>query len=349
MSYRRTAVTKKTYLFLIMGLAIFLFYLYFFVDVPEMIEVIRSSNLGFYALAALASVGNITLYSLIWQLLLRITSVKTSFRKTNLFVWTGIFVDFIIPFEAVSSDIVKTYLMAKDTGENAGKIAASVMGKRIFSMATTIGGLIIGFLFLSISYQIPQRVFYIVLFVTFFSFMSLVLVCYFVFREEKTRRIIDRILGLIVRVFKGRWQLSILKSKVYGMLEIFRQDVALLGGSRKKLVLPSLLSIIAWLLDISTMLLVFYAIGANISFLQVVVVYSLMLAIQAIPFGIPAEVGAVEVVMTWLYTAFNVPSATSAAATILTRALTFWSRILIGYVAAQWIGFKTLGEQLKEA
>jgi hypothetical protein len=29
--------------------------------------------------------------------------------------------------------------------------------------------------------------------------------------------------------------------------------------------------------------------------------------------------------------------------------LTFWSRILIGYVAAQWIGFKTLGEQPKEA
>jgi uncharacterized protein (TIRG00374 family) len=349
MSNRKTAVTKKTYLFLIMGLAIFLLYLYFFVDIPEMIEVIRSSNLGFYALAALASVGNITLYSLIWQLLLKITSVKTSFRKTNLFVWTGIFVDFIIPFEAVSSDIVKTYLMVKDTGENTGKIAASVMSKRILSMATTIGGLTIGLLFLAMSYQIPQFVLFFVLFIASFSFVSLVLICYFIFREEKTRRIMDRVMGFVVRVFRGRWQLSNLKSKVYGMLEVFHHDVAVLSGSRRRLLLPSLLSIAAWFLDISTMLLVFYAIGANISFLQVVVVYSLMLAVQAIPFGIPAEIGLVEVVMTWLYTAFGVPSGASAAATVLTRALTFWSRILIGYVAAQWVGFKTLGEHQKEA
>ncbi len=46
--------------------------------------------------------------------------------------------------------------------------------------------------------------------------------------------------------------------------------------------------------------------------------------------------------MTTLYSLFGVPIGVSAAATVLIRVLTVWLRLLIGFVAVQWIGIKAL-------
>jgi hypothetical protein len=341
----KVEVSPRMVLFLIIGLLFFVAYLHFFVDIPEMVDALTNAggNIYFYLLAATASVLNITLYSFSWHLLLKLTSVKSAFKKAFLFVWTGIFVDFIIPFESVSSDIVKIYLMAKDTGENAGKIAASVMGNRILSMAVTIGGLIFGSVLLTLSYTLPQTVLFVMWFEIFGSAASLIIICYLIFfEEEKTWKAINLLLNFFVWLFRGHWNLSNIKTKLHAILQAFHRNMEIFSKNPKWLSKPLLLLITAWFLDISTMFLVFHAIGFNVSFLAVVVVYSLMLAVQAIPFGIPSELGFIEIVMASLFVAFGVPSGTSAAATVLTRILTFWSRIMIGYVAAQWVGLKTV-------
>ena len=67
-----------------------------------------------------------------------------------------------------------------------------------------------------------------------------------------------------------------------------------------------------------------------------------MLSIQAIPLGVPAEVGITEIIMTSLFAALSIPLGVSAAATVLIRILTVWFKILIGYVAVQWVGIKTI-------
>ena len=56
----------------------------------------------------------------------------------------------------------------------------------------------------------------------------------------------------------------------------------------------------------------------------------------------PGEVGLVEIVMTSLYGLLGVPVGISAAATVLIRVLTVWFRLLLGFVAVQWIGIKAL-------
>jgi hypothetical protein len=347
MTERKVEVSPRMVLYLILGLLFFVAYLYFFVDIPEMVGALSNAggNIFFYLLAAIVSILNITLYSLSWHLLLKLTSVKSVLKKVFLFIWTGIFVDFIIPLESVSSDIVKIYLMARETGENAGKIAASVMGNRILSMAVTIGGLVFGSVLLTVSFTLPQTVLFVIWFEIFGSVTSLVLICYLIFfEEEKTWKAINWLLNFFVWLFRGRWSLSKIKTKLHSILQAFHGNMEVFSKNPKWLFKPLLLLIIAWFFDISTMFLVFYAIGFNVSFLAVVVVYSLMLAVQAIPFGVPSELGFIEIVMASLFTAFGIPSGTSAAATVLTRILTFWSRIIIGYVAAQWVGLKTFKE-----
>jgi uncharacterized protein (TIRG00374 family) len=347
MTERKVEVSPRMVLYFFFGLLFFIAYLYFFVDIPEMVDALTNAggNIFFYLLAATVSVLNITLYSISWHLLLKLTSVKSVLKKVFLFIWTSIFVDFIIPFESVSGDIVKIYLMARETGEKAGKIAASVMGNRILSMAVTIGGLLFGSVFLTVSFTLPPSVLFVIWFEIIGSVASLVIICYLIFfEEEKTWKAVSMLLNFFVWLFRGRWSLSKIKTRLHVILQDFHRNMEVFSKNPKWLFRPLMLLIIAWFFDISTMFLVFYAIGFNVSFLAVVVVYSLMLAVQAIPFGIPSELGFIEIVMASLFTAFGVPSGTSAAATVLTRILTFWSRIIIGYVAAQWVGLKTFQE-----
>ena len=72
------------------------------------------------------------------------------------------------------------------------------------------------------------------------------------------------------------------------------------------------------------------------------IVYSLSIIVQYVPAGIPAEVGVTEIVMSSLYATFGVPLGVSAVATILIRFLTVWLKFILGFVALQWIGIKTI-------
>ena len=88
--------------------------------------------------------------------------------------------------------------------------------------------------------------------------------------------------------------------------------------------------------------LVFVSLGHPVSFVLLTIVYSIIVIIQNIPIGVPGEVGVVEIVMTGVYGLFGVPLGISVAATVLIRVLTVWFRFLLGFVAVQWIGIKTL-------
>jgi uncharacterized protein (TIRG00374 family) len=74
----------------------------------------------------------------------------------------------------------------------------------------------------------------------------------------------------------------------------------------------------------------------------IIIVYSISISLQGIPIGIPGEVGFMEIVMTNLYILLGVPVNISVAATVLTRIITLWFRLVVGYAVVQWIGIKTL-------
>jgi uncharacterized membrane protein YbhN (UPF0104 family) len=69
----------------------------------------------------------------------------------------------------------------------------------------------------------------------------------------------------------------------------------------------------------------------------ITIVYSISVNVQAIPLGIPAEVGLVEIVMTSLYSLLGVEAGVATAITILIRLLMIWLGIIIGFVTVQWI------------
>jgi len=277
---------------------------------------------------------------------LRILSVKTTFRKSFLFTWVGAFVDLLIPAESVSGEVSRAYLMYRDSNENAGKIVASVVSHRILSMATTLGGMIVGSALFILRYEPPELVVSFILVVAVGTALSLFLLIYLSLKEKATARVVNWLVNLLKRLFKGRLKGMRLSSKVKKMLREFHKGIEILGGRPKRLVLPVGFSIMAWLFDLLISFFVFSALPlpVRVPFSAIVIVYSISVAIQTIPIGIPGEVGLIEIVMTTLYRLLlpGVPPATIAVATILIRALTLWAKLILSGVAVQWVGFKML-------
>jgi len=339
----KRVLMKRSLPFLLIGLLIFIAYLYFFVDINEMIAIVKGINLFYYSLAVGVLLLNTVFFSLAWQYLLRPLSVNVPFRKTFLFDLIGSFVDILVPAESISGDVSKVYLMSKGSGENAGKVVASIVSHRILSMIITLSSLIIGSTSLFImQYKLPSFVLNLILLVVIGIMMSLVFMFLICSKEQLTQKIIDSLLRFFNFVLRGRLKLTSLRSKARKALRVFHQSMEFLGGNPRSLVWPVIFSVVAWILSILLSFLVFVSLDHPVSFSVVIIVYSIGCTIQTIPLGIPAEVGPVEIVMISLYALLGVPAGISAAATVLVRIITVWFKLFLGFVAFQWVGIKTL-------
>ena len=154
---------KRTVPLILLGLLIFVAYLYFFVDIPEMLETIQQIDVFYFSLAIVVVLLNMLAYSLTWQYLLQPLSIKVSFMKTMLITWVGTFVEFFVPSESIGEDVSKSYFMTKESGENAGKVVASVLGQRIMSMIVTLVILIVcTFSLFTLQIEIPTVVSFLI-------------------------------------------------------------------------------------------------------------------------------------------------------------------------------------------
>lgn len=155
-----------------------------------------------------------------------------------------------------------------------------------------------------------------------------------------------KIAALIMRflsfISRGRWELTHFKLELEKALTTFHQGMRILTERPKKLLAPLLFSAIAFLLDLSLFSLVLSSLDFSVSLSVILIVYTIVNAIQTIPLGIPGEVGITDVAMTSLYYLLGIPAGISAAATLLTRALTVWLRIFGGYLIIQWMGITIL-------
>lgn len=336
----KSKTLRRTVPLLLVGLVIFVAYLYFFVDIPEMIVIIQQINIFYYSLAIAVLLLNMLAYSLTWHYILRPLSIKVSFMKTMMITWVGAFVEFFVPSESIGEDVSKSYLMAKESGENTGKVVASVLGQRIISMVVTLIVLIVCSLsLLSSQHAIPSSVSILMALVSVGTAIPLIFIFLLCVKEQLSHRLIDLLLRFCVFISRGRLNLENLRSKAKNALESFHQSIGFLGKNPRSLIQPLFFALASYFLSVLVSYFVFASLGYTVSFVLLTIVYSLSRSLQSIPTMLPGEVGFIEPVMTSLYIALLGPQAAaiSAAATVLTRVLWVWLRLPLGFIALQWI------------
>jgi len=349
MTSEKRALLKKTIPFLIIGLLIFILYLYFFVGIDQIVLILQSVNPFYYSLTFITAFLGMIVYSLAWQSLLDILSIKIAFKKTFLFMWIGTFVDIIIPFEAVSGEISRAYLVYKTTNENTGKVAASIVSHRILAMGVTVSGLIFSSIFLILQPKpLDPFVLTFVVIVAVCAIFTISLLTYLSSREKTTQKLLDGVFRFLGFISRGRWKLTPWKLAIQDMLKTYHEGIGMLKKHPKRIVLPIIFSIASWFSDLLIALFVFFALGFEIPILSLIVVYSISVAIPMIPISI-SGVGPTEIIMTTLYTLFGISAAVSASVTLLTRIVTVWFKLIVGYFAVHIVGVDILSRRLTES
>ena len=344
---RRGPSLRKSIALMLAGLLVFIIYLYFFVGFAEILGVLQKVNpinyALFYSLAIITIIGSMLFYSMTWQELLKILSVKIKLRESFIYSWIANFVDLVIPVEAVMGEITRIYLVTRSSTEHAGRIVASTVIHRIISMTMVLAGLILGSTSLIFSYKLQEYVLNLLIIVEIGTVASTISILYLAARKEAAKGVVDPLLRLIAFLSRGRLKLDDLRSRAERTLSSFYRGIDLVSDRPLNLIKPIVFNFVAWFFHLAIYILVFYALGFNVSLDISIIVYSISVAVQTIPIGLP--VGLVEIVMTTLYELFGIQRALSGIATALIRIVTFWFQIIVGYAITQWFGIKALTQR----
>jgi uncharacterized protein (TIRG00374 family) len=344
MMLKRRKILRKTIPFLLLGLLAFLLYLIFFININEMIAVIKQTSLPIYLLSVVATVAEIPFFALAWYCFLMHLSVTVSFKKLFIYSWASNFIDLLIPAESVSGEISRIYFITRD-GVDAGKAVASVVTQRVLGMFLIVGTLTIGALYLLIlQIPFPSLIQNLILLAVAAAAIFLCLFFVLCFKENWTQKVVDKIIDLVERISHGRWNLDVWRDRARRGTKAFYESLRSFSANPSMLILPVAFSILSWFFGILVYYLVFAAIGYILDWAVLIIVYTLVGALKSIPVGVPWEVGVTEIAMTTLFGAFGVPLSISAAATVLIRIVTDGFRFVVGFGAVQWVGIKILME-----
>jgi uncharacterized protein (TIRG00374 family) len=344
---KRRSLLLRAIPFLLLGLLIFAVYLYFFVDINEMVTVMKQTNLPLYSISVIATVAEMFFFALAWYFFLKPLGATLPFTKAFNYSWISYFVDLLVPAESITGELTRIYLATCD-GVDAGKAVASVVTQRILGMLIVIGALLVGvlqLLVLRISFpSFVQNLVFIVMVTTAIFLGLIIIMC---FKENWTRRLTKKVIDFAERVTRGRWNLAEIRNQADKAIRVFYESLRFFRANPKELILPVVFSVFSWACSLLAYYLVFAAIGYTLDWGILILVYSLVVALKSIPIGVPAEAGLTEIAMTAIFGAFNVPLYVSAAATVLIRIATVWFRFVIGFIAIQWVGIRILMESEK--
>ncbi len=330
---------------MILGLVGFVLYLWFFVGFEGLFNVLSSLNFYessmFFSLAVAAFLLSVFFDSLIWHSLLKSLSIKIKLRRIVLYNWIGNFVEMIIPSGTMGGEIARIVLTHKETKNNTGIAAATVIGSRIISAFVYSGGLLIGLLSLIITHQLPLYLLTPIILVSFGTALAIGVVLYVGLKESTSEKLVNLLMRLAKIFVKNPLKLQHQKEKLQHILQSFSEVFRTFKANPRYLVKPVIFAIIAWLFSLIVYLMVFYSLNfPGIALIDLATVYCVSTTVETLTAGFP--VGAVELTMINLFSLYGVPLAVAGAATTLSRLLTFWCQLLVGYPLIQWLGAKSL-------
>ena len=335
----------KSSLLMVLGLAAFIAYLAFFVKFDSLIGLLTSLNLEqyslYYSLAIVSLVLMVFFDSVICYYLLQGLKVKIKLARMVLYNWIGNFVEMVIPCETVCGEVTRIYLIQKDTNSNVGTSAAPVISSRIISTVIYTAGLLVGSIFLSLQGQLPLYLLGTLLVISFGTVGAISVFFYIAIKDGADEKLVNLIMRLLKVITKNPAKLDKRKEKIQTTIFSFTEAFKTYKNNPKLLIKPTIFAIISYIFILLIYMMVFYALNfKSITLPALAVVYFISSTVETLTSGFP--VGAVEITMINLYSALNVPLVIAGAATTLSRLLTFWVQVLVGYPLLQFTGLKQL-------
>ncbi len=337
---------RKSFFFMIIGLLVFVAYLYFFVGFGEVYYIIgnldRLDYVVFYSLAFAATVTSTLFLSASWRALLKAVSIEAKLKNLFLYTLIGNFVDLVVPSQAVFGEVTRVYLVHKESKENYGAIAASSITNRIISYIISSAGLLVGIiLLLTRANTVPPYIMNLLLVALAGTGIYLAVLFYLAIDERAAAKLTVVIFKILTVLRLRSYESGSLPEKTKESLSLFHRGFETFKKRPRSLVQPLIFQVASVFLNISVCALVFYALGfTNLLIDFFIIVYFIVGTIQIA--AAVFSVGALDIALTNLFIIYGVPAGFSVLAATSLRVLTFWFPILIGYVTLQAIGARGL-------
>lgn len=334
-------LTWKTIVLPLLGLIGFFLYIYLFnVDILGIIETAKSADPIIYFVAVVFGFLDVLFFTVSWRQLTTFLQIKMKLFRAYLYVWYGIYVDTLVPAQSISGEVTRTYLLLRDKCGSCGKIVASLFAHRLLGMSINVVALVAGIVLLYFGGQASPLVFNLIIIVAVAITAFIVLMLVLSFKQAWTVKIVDWAVKFAEKITFGRWKPDKLKNQAVEVTSNFHSAMAEFRNNPKPIAASFVYLAVAWFFSLSVPYLVFWSLGHPVSWSLILITSSIVLAVKAVPIGVPFEVGLPEAVMTTLYFSMGVPIALSATATILVRIITLWFRFFAGFAAQQWLELK---------
>jgi uncharacterized protein (TIRG00374 family) len=318
------------------GLLAFILYIVFYVNPAQVVDTLSKTNLAIYSIAFVSYMLYTFCSSLVWHSLLNNLSVKITRRKAFLFTWVGLFFEATVPQLGWSAEISKTYLLAKDSSVDSGRIGASVVGQKIFTMTMTIAALSAGLALLLLRYSLGLIAALLISLVLVVSIVILAVVYWVSFKPSTTQTLVNWAIK-IMSFFRKGWNPNNFKTKASETLGSFHLGIVQLRAKPKTLIRPIIYAVVSFVFEVSVLFITFAALGKTIQPDVVFIVFTLTGTLQTLGasfFGLP--------VMTVIFSALGIDAAVAVSAALLASIVNLWFRLTISYGALQLAGIKIM-------
>ncbi len=244
-----------------------------------------------------------------------------------------------VPSATIGGEITRIYLANKDSKANMGVAAASVITSRILSTIVYTSGLLFGSIILVTTQKMPLYLMEMLLLLSAVTAGIIGAILYVTLKEGATKKLVNIVMRVVRATTKNQVKLKKWKEKLEGSLFSFSEAFQTYKERPKTLIKPAIFAVVSWLFTLLLYMMVFYSLNfKSVSMVDLAVVYFVSSTVETLTSGFP--VGAVEATMVSLYSALGVPLVVAGAATTLTRLLTFWAQVMVGYPILQLTGLK---------
>ena len=315
-----------------------------FADLDELKLILGQAD-GFMVVLAFASYTlAIAVFALIWHLLLRATNLKLGFIDNLKLVFSSVFFNVVTPTASYGGEAVRGYLLSKKFNQDTGKGAATIVAHRIIgTLSNSFGTLILG-IYLIISFEIATILVAVIVAVTLSSFIGFLVVLYFGLRLEWSKKVVERLFGLISRIKKIEEDT---KKSVFNTLTSYHEGLDVLLSQKNTLFFSFVLGLIAWFFVNIVAIFAFKAVGGVVNIENFLLIFTFFSVSRLIPTGLPEFVGSKEAILAGLYATTGLPISTSVAVIIIIRAATQVWMILLGGAVTLQLGLSDIKRDLK--
>jgi uncharacterized protein (TIRG00374 family) len=270
-------------------------------------------------------------------------SVNLSLRKAFPYYWAGDFVDLVVPCPGVCGEATRVYLVHSETHESYGAIAAAGVTNRIISYTVVTAGLLIGFVYLLISPDVPVFAsgFVLAAWIAALGWLSILLS---ISLSERATKKLASALVKILKTLRIRRYSEGLSPKTLRRISKFSAGFRFFRKHPRYLILPFIFQSLSFFLNLLVYTLVFYSLGSlGFGFLPFdffIVVYFVAGAVQDAAASF--SVGGLEIILTNIFIFYGIAPAESGVAAAVLRTVIFWFPLIMGYIIIQVIGARKL-------